>query len=112
MLHPHIALILAVLAETIGTTALQASQQFTRPIPSIIVVIGYGLSFWLLAQVLREMPVGVVYALWSGLGIVLITAIGFAVFGQRLDLPALVGISLIIAGIIVIQLFSKTTPPH
>ena len=106
----YIFLIFAIIAETIGTTALQASQQFTRFWPSVLVVIAYGLSFYLLAQTLRVMPVGVVYAMWSGLGIVMITAIGYLVFGQRLDLPAVIGIGMILCGILVIHLFSRTSP--
>jgi len=104
---PYIILVLAVMAETIGTSALQASQQFTRPLPSALVVIGYGLSFYLLSLVLRTIPVGVAYAIWSGLGIVLIAAIGRVVFGQRLDLPAILGMAMILCGIVVIQLFSS-----
>ncbi|XOY56131.1 MAG: SMR family transporter [Rhodobacterales bacterium] len=106
----YIFLIFAIIAETIGTTALQASHQFTRFWPSVLVVIAYGLSFYLLAQTLRVMPVGVVYAMWSGLGIVMIAAIGYLVFGQRLDLPAVIGIGMILCGILVIHLFSKTSP--
>ncbi|WP_445811270.1 DMT family transporter, partial [Yoonia sp.] len=102
----YIFLIFAIIAETIGTTALQASQQFTRFWPSVLVVIAYGLSFYLLAQTLRVMPVGVVYAMWSGLGIVMIAAIGYLVFGQRLDLPAVIGIGMILCGILVFHLFS------
>src|SRR5690554_3154029 len=98
----------AILFETIGTTALQASQQFSRLGPSLIVVASYALSFYLLSLTLRYMPVGVVYALWSGLGICFIAAIGYVIFGQKLDLPALLGIALIIDGILVIQLFSNT----
>ena len=101
---------LAVLFETIGTTALQASQQFTRPGPSVIVVAGYAVSFYLLALTLKVMPVGVVYALWSGLGICFIAMIGYVVFGQKLDTAALAGIGLILAGILVINLFSSTAP--
>ena len=106
----YLTLALAVLAETIGTTALQASQQFTRLWPSVLVVVAYGVSFWFMSLTLRVMPVGVVYALWSGLGILLIALIGFLVFNQRLDLPAVLGIGLILAGIVVIHLFSNTTP--
>ena len=106
----YLILALAVIAETIGTSALQASQQFSRLWPSVLVVVAYGVSFWLLAQTLRVMPVGVVYALWSGLGILLIALIGFVIFGQRLDLPAVLGIGLILAGILVIHLFSDTAP--
>jgi small multidrug resistance pump len=106
----YLILFLAILAETAGTTALQASQQFTRPLPSVIVVIAYGISFYLLALTLRSMPVGVVYAIWSGLGIVFIAAIGYVIFGQKLDLPAILGTGLILAGIVVIQLFSRSAP--
>lgn len=106
----YVILALAVLAETIGTTALQASQQFTRPLPSIIVIVAYVLSFYLLSITLKTMPVGVVYALWSGLGVILIAVIGLVVFGQRLDLPAILGLALIIAGIAVIHLFSRAAP--
>lgn len=101
-------LAIAVLFETVGTTALKASEGFTRLVPSLIVVAGYGASFYLLAQTLKVIPVGIAYAIWSGLGIFLITLIGWLVFKQRLDLPALAGLSLIFAGILVIQLFSKT----
>jgi small multidrug resistance pump len=103
----YLILALAILAETAGTTALQASQQFTRLWPSVVVVIAYGISFYLLAQALRVMPVGVVYAIWSGLGIVFIAAIGYVVFGQKLDMPAILGTGMILAGIVVIQLFSR-----
>ncbi|WP_299559170.1 SMR family transporter [uncultured Sulfitobacter sp.] len=106
----YLVLALAVLAETIGTTALQASQQFTKPAASVVVVIAYAVSFYLLSFTLRTLPVGVVYALWSGLGIVLIACIGYLVFGQRLDLPAVIGLALIIAGIGTINLFSNATP--
>jgi len=104
----YIYLIAAIIAETIGTTALQASQQFTRVWPSIVVVLAYGVSFYLLSMTLRVMPVGIVYAIWSGLGIVLIAAIGVVVFHQRLDLPAVLGLAMIISGILVIHLFSST----
>ena len=104
----YIYLLLAIVAETIGTTALQASQQFSRFGPSVIVVISYGLAFYLLALALRFMPVGVAYAIWSGLGIVLIALIGLVMFGQKLDLAAVIGLGLIIAGIMIIQLFSNT----
>jgi small multidrug resistance pump len=100
----------AILFETIGTTALKASDGFTRLWPSIVVVLAYGVSFWLLALVLRVMPVGIAYAVWSGLGICFIAAIGLLVFGQKLDAPALVGMGLIVAGILVINLFSNAAP--
>lgn len=98
----------AVLFETIGTTALKASDGMTRALPSLLVVLAYALSFWLLALVLRVIPVGVAYAIWSGLGICLIAAIGWVVFGQRLDTPAILGLGMIIAGIVVINVFSDS----
>ncbi len=110
MIKVYLLLALAILFETAGTTALQASQQFTRFWPSVLVVVAYGFSFYLLAITLKYMPVGVVYAFWAGLGIVFIALIGYVVFGQKLDLPAVIGMTLIIAGIVVIQLFSKVAP--
>lgn len=104
----YLYLLLAIVAETIGTTALQASQQFSRFGPSVVVVISYGIAFYLLALALRFMPVGVAYAIWSGLGIVLIALIGLVLFGQKLDIAAVIGLGLIIAGIVIIQLFSNT----
>lgn len=105
---PYLTLMLSVLAETIGTTALQASQQFTKPVPSLIVVIAYGAAFYLLAIALKFFPVGIAYAMWSGMGIIFIAIIGFAVFGQKLDFAAIAGIGMILAGILVINLFSNT----
>jgi len=105
----YIYLFLAVLAETIGTSALQASQQFTRLWPSLLVVVSYAISFYLLALTLKYMPVGIMYAIWSGLGIVLIAGIGFVYFGQKLDAPAFIGLAMIIGGIVVIHLFSKSS---
>jgi small multidrug resistance pump len=99
----------AIVSEVIATSALKASDGFTRLWPSVVTAIGYLISFYLLSLVLKTISVGVAYAIWSGLGIVLIACIGWAVFGQKLDLPALLGMALIIAGVVVINLFSKTT---
>ena len=107
---PYLILLAAVAAETIGTSALQASQQFTRLWPSLLVVLAYSVSFYLLSIPLKVMPVGIVYAIWSGLGIVFIALIGFVLFGQRLDLPALLGLAMIVGGIAVIHLFSGANP--
>lgn len=104
----YIYLVLAIITETIGTSALQASQQFTRFWPSVLVLIAYALSFYLMALTLKFMPVGIVYAIWSGLGIVFIAMIGLLAFGQRLDLPAVLGLGLIILGVLVIHLFSQS----
>ncbi|MEO0677251.1 MAG: multidrug efflux SMR transporter [Pseudomonadota bacterium] len=101
-------LIVAIIFETVGTSALQASQQFTRLGPSIIVVVAYGVSFFLLALSLRTIPVGIAYAIWSALGIVMIAAIGFVVFGQKLDMAAIIGLGMIIGGVATIHIFSNS----
>jgi small multidrug resistance pump len=105
----YLFLAVAVMFETVGTVSLQASQQFTRLLPTLGAIAAYICAFYFLGLTLKFMPVGIVYALWSGLGIVLIAVFGFIVFDQRLDAAALAGLALIIAGIVVIQLFSNTT---
>ncbi|RZK31270.1 MAG: multidrug efflux SMR transporter [Hymenobacter sp.] len=105
---PYLFLFLAIISEVIGTTALTASNQFTKLVPSLITVVGYGLAFYFFSFSLKAIPVGVAYAIWGGVGIVLVTLIGFFYFKQRLDLPALAGIALIVIGVLVMQLFSKT----
>ena len=99
---------IAVAAEVIATSALKASDGFTRLLPSLVVVVGYGIAFYFLSLVLKTVPVGVAYAIWSGAGIVLIGLIGWLALKQPLDLPAMLGMGLIIAGVAVIQLFSRT----
>lgn len=106
---PWLYLILAIAGEIVGTTALKASEGFTRLGPSLIVVAGYGVAFFLLAQVLRTIPLGVTYAIWSGVGVAAITLIGWLVYGQRLDGPAILGIGLIVAGVVVLNLWSGST---
>jgi small multidrug resistance pump len=101
-------LAIAIVAEVIATSALKASEGFSRLAPSIVVVAGYTLAFFMLSLTLRAIPVGVAYAVWSGVGIVLISLAGYFVFGQRLDAPALIGMGLIVAGVAVIHLFSQT----
>jgi len=104
----YLYLALAILAETIGTSALKATNEFTKVVPSIIVLIGYGVSFYFMTLVLRTIPIGITYAVWSGVGIVLISAVGAIFYQETLDLPAIIGMGLIVAGVIVIHLFSKT----
>ena len=101
-------LAIAIVAEVIGTSALKASDGFTKLYPSLIVIVGYGVSFYCLSLTLRTIPIGIAYAIWSGVGIVLISLIGWLAFNQNLDLPALLGISLIAAGVAVLNLFSKS----
>lgn len=108
VLVSYIALIVAITFEVAGTSFLQASQQFTRPVPTLLMALCYGAAFYALSISLKVFPVGVAYAIWSGLGIVLISAVGFFVFKQSLDIPALIGIGLIVAGVIVVNVFSNT----
>ena len=101
-------LFLAIVLEVIGTTALQMSQQFTKLLPSAVLVVCYATAFYLLSLTLKSIPVGIAYAIWSALGIVLISAVGLIYFKQRLDLPAMIGLGLIISGVLVVNLFSKS----
>ena len=101
-------LAVAIVAEVIATSALKASEGFSRLVPSLVVVAGYGIAFFCLSLTLRTIPVGIVYAIWSGVGIVLIALAGYFVFGQVLDAPALIGMGLIVAGVLVVNLFSRS----
>lgn len=104
----YIYLTLAIVAEVIATSALKASKEFTEIVPSAIVVIGYVLAFYFLTLVLRSLPVGVTYAIWSGMGIVLVTVASIFLYKQIPDLPAIIGMGTIILGVVIINLFSKT----
>ncbi|MEC9431853.1 MAG: SMR family transporter [Pseudomonadota bacterium] len=103
-------LAIAITGEVVGTAALKSSEGFTRLAPSAVVVAGYAVAFFFLSLTLKQVPVGIAYAVWSGAGTVLITLIGWAVFGQKLDLAALAGIGLIVAGVVVLQAFSDASP--
>jgi small multidrug resistance pump len=100
---------IAIVAEVIATSALKAADGFTRLGPSLVVIAGYGIAFYFLSLALRGIPVGVAYAVWSGVGIVLISVIGWLAFGQALDAAAVFGIGLIMAGVIVLNVFSRTS---
>ena len=104
----YLYLALAIVSEVAATSALKASEEFTKWVPSLIVVVGYGLAFYFMTLVLRTIPLGITYAIWSGLGIVLVTLVGMVLYKQMPDLPALLGMGLIIAGVAVIHLFSKS----
>lgn len=104
----YLYLLLAVVFEVIATSALKPAMGFTKPIPSLIVLLGYGTAFYFLSQIFQTLPIGITYAIWSGLGIVLITVIGVVAFKQIPDLPAIIGILLIVAGVVLIQVFSQS----
>jgi small multidrug resistance pump len=97
---------IAIVGEVIATSFLRASQGFTQPVPTLVVVIGYGVTFYFFSLALQTIPVGVAYAIWSGVGIVLVSIIAFLIYRQTLDAPALIGMGLILAGVLVINLFS------
>jgi len=100
-------LAIAIVAEVLATSALKESQGFSKLLPTLLVMADYGASFYFLSLVLQTIPIGVAYALWAGLGIVLITIVGAVVFGQKMDLAAILGIALIISGVVVLRVFSS-----
>jgi small multidrug resistance pump len=104
----YIYLFAAIICEVIATSALKATEGFSRLWPSVVVVVGYGLAFYCLSLTLRTIPVGIAYAVWSGIGIVLIALAGWIVYRQPLDMPAIIGMALILAGVTIINLFSRT----
>jgi small multidrug resistance pump len=104
----YLTLFTAITLEVIGTSFLQRSEQFTKLVPTLITGVSYAASFYFLSLVLRTMPLGIAYAIWSGMGIVLVSLIGLAIFGQKLDLAAIIGLGLIIAGVLVVNLFSTS----
>lgn len=104
----YLLLGIAIAAEVIATSSMKALDGFNKPLPLVLVVVGYGLSLWLLSLVVKTIPVGIAYAVWAGLGIVLVSIAALFLYQQKLDWPAILGMSLIVAGVVVIQLFSST----
>ena len=104
-------LTIAIVSEVIATSALKAADGFTRWVPSLIVIAGYSSAFYFLSLTLRTLPLGVAYAVWSGVGVALIAVLGWALYDQVLDLAACIGIGLIVAGVLVLNLFSRTAAP-
>ncbi len=104
----YLYLAIAIVGEVVGTAALKSTEEFTRLIPSLIVVVGYGTAFFFLTLALRTIPVGIAYAVWAGIGIVLISAAAWVLYKQALDAPAIVGIALIAIGVVVINVFSSS----
>lgn len=102
-------LAIAIVCEVIATTSMKALDGFSKPLPLLLVVIGYGVSFWMLSLVVKTVPVGIAYAIWAGLGIVLVSLAAAWLYGQKLDLAAMLGMGLIVAGVVVIQAFSHST---
>lgn len=108
-MNAYVSLTIAIIAEIIATSALKASEGFSKLLPSAIVIIGYGAAFYFLSLTLKTIPVGLAYAIWSGVGIAVISVIGWLFFKQALDLPAIAGIALIIAGVVIINFLSKSS---
>ena len=99
----------AIICEVIATSSIKSSEGFTKIAPSLLVIIGYGAAFYLLSLTLKSIPVGIAYAIWSGLGIVLVTLVAWFMYGQKLDLFGYVGMGLIVSGVIVLNVLSKTS---
>jgi len=106
---PYVFLAIAIVAEVIGTSALKASEGFSKTVPSLVTVVAYGAAFYCLSITLKAVPVGVAYAIWSGAGVALIALVGWLLFDQKLDAAAIIGMGLIVAGVVVMQVFSKTS---
>ena len=109
MSMPYVYLALAIVAEVAATSALKASAEFSKLVPSLIVIVGYGVAFYLLTLVLRTVPVGIAYAVWAGLGIVLVAITGAILYKQLPDVAVVIGMGLIVAGVVIINVFSKTS---
>lgn len=107
MTHPFILMLGAIFSEVIATTFLKASDGFTKPLPSLVVLIGYGIAFYLMSLAIRTMPVGTAYAIWAGLGTALTVLIGVLVYRESLDLARIAGVGLIVAGVIILNVFSQ-----
>jgi small multidrug resistance pump len=101
-------LAIAICAEVIATVSMKAVKGLSTPLPLILVIVGYATAFWMLTLVVRSIPVGVAYAVWAGMGIVMVSIAALFIYGQKLDLPAILGMALIVCGVVVIQLFSNT----
>ncbi|BBT19123.1 DMT family transporter [Metapseudomonas otitidis] len=105
----YIYLAIAIAAEVVATTSMKAIDGFNKPLPLVLVIGGYAIAFWMLTMVVKSIPVGIAYAIWAGLGIVLVSIAALVIYQQKLDLPAVVGMGMIVSGVVVIQLFSSST---
>ncbi|BAN50950.1 multidrug efflux SMR transporter [Metapseudomonas resinovorans] len=105
----YIYLAIAIIAEVVATTSLKSVDGFNKPVPLILVIVGYAVAIWLLTLVVRSIPVGIAYAIWAGLGIVLVSVAALVLYQQKLDIPAMLGMGMIVSGVVVIQLFSGST---
>ncbi len=105
----YVYLAIAIIAEVTATSTLKLTEEFTKPIPSLVVIIAFGVSLYFMTLTLRTLPVGIMYAFWSGFGIILVTIIGMLIYKQVPDLAAIIGITLIITGVVIISLYSKIT---
>jgi small multidrug resistance pump len=103
-----LALAIAIVAEVIATSTMKATNEFTRFWPSLVVVLGYGTGFYFMTISMRVLPIGIMYALWSGVGILVVSIMGWVIYRQALDIPAIIGMSFIVAGVVIINVFSKS----
>jgi small multidrug resistance pump len=105
----YLYLVIAIVSEVVGTSALKAANGFSRLGPTLLTTVGYAIAFYFMSLSLRTIPIGIAYAIWSGVGIILVSIAGFFIYGQRLDFPALLGIFFILTGVLTIYGFSKTS---
>ncbi|WP_456255342.1 DMT family transporter [Pseudomonas iridis] len=107
-MNAYAYLAISICAEVMATVSMKAVKGFSTPLPLLVVIVGYAIAFWMLILVVRTVPVGVAYAVWAGMGIVMVSIAALFIYGQKLDVPAILGMGLIVLGVVVIQLFSKT----
>ncbi|WP_434772684.1 DMT family transporter [Pseudomonas entomophila] len=108
-MNAYLCLAIAICAEVVATASMKAVKGLSTPLPLLLMIGGYAIAFWMLTLVVRSIPVGIAYALWSGLGIVLISVAAWLIYGQKLDLPAMLGMAMIVGGVVVIQVFSHSS---
>ncbi|MGE7990445.1 DMT family transporter [Pseudomonas sp. NPDC089554] len=108
-MNAYLYLTIAIFAEVIATASMKSVKGLSTPLPLMLMICGYILAFWMLTLVVRTIPIGIAYAIWAGMGIVLISVAALVIYGQKLDTPAMLGMAMIVGGVVVIQLFSKTT---
>ncbi|MBJ9974839.1 multidrug DMT transporter [Pseudomonas sp. S75] len=107
-MNAYIYLAIAICGEVVATSSMKAVKGLSTPLPLLLMIGGYAIAFWMLTLVVRSIPVGIAYAIWSGMGIVLVSIAALVIYGQKLDLPAMLGMAMIVGGVVVIQLFSQT----
>ncbi|MDF0733866.1 SMR family transporter [Pseudomonas entomophila] len=108
-MNAYVYLAIAIFGEVVATASMKSVKGLSTPLPLVLMVCGYAVAFWMLTLVVRSIPIGIAYAIWAGMGIVMISVAALVIYGQKLDYPAMLGMAMIVGGVVVIQLFSKST---